>query len=403
MKCTALIPIVAGVIAGLLIIQVGNQFAVAQEDAITLPGIAIQDTAFSDLASDTLDPSTAIEPVWALETQEPYRLRLTLPESSVDENQAFIAAESFIEDDLLSHLEYAEGVEYYYPETPGSVASVISQFCFVNATTVNSTWSSFNLMVSVCVNTISGRVVSYDEYWNPEWSPPSALRSKAFSYSPNTTIGSAEAETRAVDFLTNHNYTLPSSTRHVRTWLTTRSATEGVGNGTVYDIVLRTPFGKMFPDRWVDGVSIQVDAHTGRTTRFTYILVEIPIVDIDEPGLISSAVAYRHESDSVPARGWNSTAVLVNTCLRLVHADLEDYSLFALSWSFEFRSIATGSVSYWEMATLDASSGEYLYPGLYRARAFVLSDLILPVQMLVVATVVALVAKVSVGRWLAKT
>ena len=401
-RWTASAAVLIAVMMGLLLIYTAVQVSVVGEDTVLLPGVPLQGTKFSGVLSDTPDPSALVRSVWAVKSQDPYRLRVALNESLIERGLAYSAAESFIDEDFLPYLEYDENFTHFYPEIYSYEHPVIWQFCFANYTRTNSTHSVLNLMVFVCVNAFTGGVVSYGEYWNPDWPVPEALRDKAASDQPSIAITASEAEDRVVDYLAEHNYTLLSSTRHVRTWLTTRNEAEGMGEGLVYVVSLRTPFGKVFADRWFDGVTIDVDSCTGRVSAFTYILLELPLIDIDELDLINPEEAYRLEYNSMQGKSWNSPVRTGNICLRLVHGGLSDGHEYALSWSIEFRSLSRDGFVYWERATHDASSRRYLYPGLYADRATSTSGFMIPFQAVVMAALVAIAANLPVSKWLTR-
>jgi len=384
----------AGLILGLLVIQIGLTFSKVQAASIELPGKPITDTEFSSAVGNNSD-ALVISGSWIAASISPYRLALALPETTISEESGRAIAQGFLDERLKTYVVPVNNSDVYSPEPvwiPMYLRPAIWQFSFANITKVNESQYQTNLALSVYVNGLSGRIVGYDEYWYPGWDSPADIRSLA-PQELGTAIGEAQAEQAALAFMLRYNYTLPSTTRYIRCVPTIRYDSEYANQADVYEIVLRTPTGMVFPDKAADGLKIQVDAYSGRVTRFLYLLPALPQIDIDTLGIMTPQAAYRLEMASVPVSGFNETSILENTYLRLVPSTIPESSTFALAWSFEFAFSVHGLDRFYEHGFHDAVSGSYLYPGFYFQQNVSLVAAAMPFSIVLLSAMIAVSAR----------
>jgi len=394
-QCMTVLTVAAGLILGLLVVQVGSMFSVAQAVSIALPGTPIEDTAFSPAIGEE-SGSLAISGSWTVTSTDPYRLTLSLPNKTVSRESGRIIAEGFLDERLKKYVAPVDDMDVYTPAPillPEYLKPVIWQSFFANMTLVDGTQYQTNLALSVYVSGLSAEIVGYDEYWYPGWDPPDDIENLA-PQRLGTGIEVVQAEEAAVAFLLEHNYTLPSTTRYIRSAPAIRYDSEHINQTDIYEMVLRIPTGKVFPDRAADGVRIQVDAYNSRVTRFLYLLPTLPEIDIDTLRIMTSDVAYRREVASVPVSDFKQTSTLENTYLRLVPATWPESNMFALAWSFEFATSVNGLDSFGELGSSDAISGSYLYPGFYWQQNVSLVAAAMPFSVVLLSVMIATTARV---------
>jgi hypothetical protein len=384
------LPAAAGLILGILVVQIGLMLSVAHASSIALPGIPIKDTEFSPTIGDKTDP-LVISGSWTVASMDPYRLTLSLPNKTISKESARTIADGFLDERLKNYVAPADDLDVYTPTPiliPEYLKPAIWQFFFANRTWVNGTQYQTNLALFVYVSGLSAEVVGYDEYWYPGWNPPDDIGDLA-PQRLGTAIEVATAQEAAVAFLLEHNYTLPSTARYIRSVLAVRYDDEHVNQADIYEVILRIPTGTVFPDRGADGITIQVDAYNGRVTRFLYLLPILPEIDIDALRIMTSEVAYRLEVGSVPVSSFDQTATLENTYLRLVSATVPESNVFALAWSFEFLTSVNGFNRFGEFGSHDAVSGQYLYPGFYWQQNLPVAAAVMPLSVVLVSAMIA--------------
>jgi len=392
-KISALL-IVSCVIA-LLVVQIGSWSTIAHEDFIVLPGTEIEETIFAEIASNETD-STIYSANWTIVSDSPYRLQLTLPDTTYDYDSLIEKARDSVNETLMKHLMFKSDFRTIVPMIPSYIENVTYRYPFVN-----ETFEDVNLVVSVYVNAISGRIVGYNEYWSEGWSIPVDLTHLAPHSQNNMNISSLNATQIAKNFLLKSNYSIPYGMRYIRTYLTMNPTNDDYDT---YEVSLKAYQGKLFPEKKTDGIRIWIDITTGRIIKFSYLLVQAPRIDIDSLELISEYVAERMARDSVHIRDFNSIAEMENSYLRITRASYTRDSLFAIAWSFEY-SIHMGNYrSFGEIGEIDASTGEYLYPGFYRQQTFEFNDVMsFPISIIFLGLISSTSVTILFMQWRKKS
>jgi len=352
--------------------------------AISLPGSPLNETIFSELASSFYH-AAAYNGTWSLNSENPYRLSLRLSDFRVTLDSAHESAEAFVNASLLQHLEYTDAL---------TNDSTRWSFIFKNYTN-----QVLCLTVRVIINSISGEVIGYEEFWNEKSNITSDLLD-FYPFRDAESLSKSQANTVAVHFLESHNYTLPSTSRYIRT--TPKLTDEHLSdlmqleyNGTVtpdfYEIILSSTVGKVFPDKYSSGVRLKVSTSTGRIISFFYDLINIPFIDLDDVGILNDIAARKLASDVHPQISEDSFE-WGNATLRLVRLDTfrQQDIQFQLIWTFSITRILFGSIETTGEIEVDAISGHFsdVYPGLYFASPSVISSTLYIMIMIVTGSFV---------------
>ena len=162
----------------LLVVQIGSLSAIAREDFIVLPGTEIQETIFAEITSNETDPAI-YSGNWTIVSNSPYRLRLTLPNSTYDYDSLIETARDSVNGTLMKYLVFKSNGTQLSPAIPRIIENVTYRYQFVNSTIVDGGFDALNLVVWVFVNAISGKIVGYNEFWSEGWSIPADLTSLA--------------------------------------------------------------------------------------------------------------------------------------------------------------------------------------------------------------------------------
>ena len=236
---------------------------------ISLPGTPINETLFAPLSNSTLH-AVAYNGNWSLDSEIPYRLSLRLPDEGISMDTALKRAESFVNRSLLQQLEFSH-----------SLTNDSNRWKFIFE---NQTNHFIDLSVQITINSISGEVIGYEEFWS-EISNLSSNLLDFYPYKDTRLLSESQAQSVAVDFLVSHNYTLLPTSRYIRTTpiITDEHLLdfmEEKWNSTVspdlYEIVISTPVGYVFPDRQSSGIRLRLSASTGRIISFFYDFINIP-------------------------------------------------------------------------------------------------------------------------------
>jgi hypothetical protein len=330
-------------------------------NSIFLPGSPLNDTIFSDLASSSYHAAT-YNGTWSFNSEIPYRLSLTLSNYRISLNTAQENAENFINASLRQYLEYVDTL---------TNDSTRWKFIFSNYTN-----QVLCLIVQVTINSISGEVIGYEEFWNEEANITSNLVD-FYPFKDAELLSASQANSVTAHFIESHNYTLPSTSRYIQTtpMLTDEHLNEFLQmkyNGTLtpdfYEITLSSPVGKVFPDQYSEGIRVKVSASTGRIISFIYDLIIIPLIDIDEVGVLNNLTA-RNLAAEVHPQPSENLFEWGDATLRFIRLDSyrQQTIQFQLAWTFGITYILFGNIEVRREISVDAISGYFsdLYPGLY--------------------------------------
>ncbi len=313
-----LIPIVAGILAASTVLIAIDVAAAPKSrlanDEIVLPGIPIESTAFSSIVSDGFDACT-FNGTWELISTRPYVMNMTLPNNTIDIEQAYQICRDFLGFNLSSLLYFSGQL------TP--VNDRVHLWGFILSTT--DTPSVFTAYV--WVNAITGKVCAYQEYSSSTgWMEDHNLINTS-SYAASFDSGTAESI--ALSFLEGHNYTIPSGSRYIGTQRIEFSPEE-----VFYEIQIAIPVQGVFVERHYSGITMLVDISTLRIISLSYEYVRIPTVDLSSIILCSSEEARASASlylDQGKIR-WK------DTYLRMVPKTpvFDNTSKFQLAWGFDY-------------------------------------------------------------------
>ncbi|MHA1883230.1 MAG: hypothetical protein ACTSUO_09325 [Candidatus Thorarchaeota archaeon] len=372
-KVILLMIVVAGTLSGFMLPKAVYLSSRMDENLIPLPGTPLNETIFSPLVSDTPHPAI-YRGNWSVLSQDPYRLELDLMESIVSQEEAKVIAESFIDPNLATHLTYAGPIRVY--------SNDMNRWCFAFQ---NRTSDIINVLVWITVSSISGIVIGYEEVWNRN--VPSLIELDPFSpFQDNAPISETQSNEIAVTYLVSKGYTLGLSARYMRTTpiptdehlseiLETNNATS-IENllPDLYEIVLSIPNEKVFPDTENSGIRIAVGVYSGRVERFYYDVFEIPLIDINQVGVLNVYAARNEAMNSespVATTSNGSYGVWDYGILRLVRRDSvwESSIEFQLAWTFRIVSQGYFNVEIGGEIAVDAISGRWrdLHPSIYFA------------------------------------
>ncbi|MBY8997603.1 MAG: hypothetical protein KGD60_07715 [Candidatus Thorarchaeota archaeon] len=347
---------------------------------VSLPGSPLEETTFARLVDSTLH-AAAYNGTWSLDSEIPYQLSLRLPSDRVSLETAREHAESFVNDSLLRHLEYAS-----------SSTKDMTRWGFIFENYTNQVRC---LIVQVIINSISGQVIGYKEIWNAKANVSSDLLD-FYPFKETEPLSEPLANSIAADFLESHNYTLLPASRHIRTTPTITDEhlnelmQEGFNSSVspdLYEVVISTPVGMVFPDKQSSGIRLRLSASTGRIISFFYDFINIPNIDVNEVGILNVQAARRS------ALGDNSqfpeaSVEWGNGTLRLVRLDpyRQQSIQFQLAWTFRVTCLLFGDieVSGEYAVEVDAISGNFhdLHPGLYFENPVVISNILSVVAMI---------------------
>lgn len=367
------------ILAGLTLPRIIYLSTRMDNSSITLPGSPLEETLFAQLVDSALH-AAAYNGTWSLDSEIPYQLSLKLSNDRVSLDTARERAESFVNGSLLQHLEYTRNL---------TIDSTRWSFIFENYTNQVRC-----LVVKVIVNSISGEVVGYQEFWNEKSNVSSNLLD-FYPYKDTEPLSESQANSIAADFLESHNYTLLPTSRHIRTTPTITDEhfydlMQEDYNSTVspdfYEVIISTAVGNVFPDRQSSGIRLRISASTGRIISFFYDLINIPYIDINEVGIINAQAARRYALE-INSHPLEASVEWGNGTLRLVRLGLyrQQSIQFQLAWTFRATSLLFGDIEIcWEYS-VDAISGHFhdLYPGLYFESPAVISNMLSVVAMIV--------------------
>lgn len=347
---------------------------------ISLPGSPLEETLFAQLVDSTLH-AAAYNGAWSLDSENPYRLSLRLSSDRVSLETAQEYAESFVNSSMLQHLEYTR-----------SFTNDSTRWSFIFE---NYTNQVLCLVVQVIINSISGEIIGYEEFWNEKSNVSSNLLD-FYPYKDTEPLSESQVTLIAADFLESHNYTLLPTSRHIRT---TQKITDEhfydlmqeEYNSTVspdlYEIIISTPVGNVFPDKQSSGIRLRISASTGRIISFFYDLINIPYIDVNEVGILNVEAARRSALENY-LQPPEASVEWGNGTLRLVRLDLyrQQSIQFQLAWTFRVTSLLLGDIEVGgEYAVeVDAISGHFhdLHPGLYFENPVVISNILSVVVMI---------------------
>ena len=192
----------------------------------------------------------------------------------------------------------------------------------------------------------------------------------------------------------SHNYTLLPTSRYIRTTpiITDEhllDLMEEKWNSTVspdlYEIVISTPVGYVFPDRQSSGIRLRLSASTGRIISFFYDFINIPYIDINKVGVLNFEAAKSSVLEFNPQLIGDSVE-LGNGILRLIRLDpyRQQNVQFQLAWTFRVARILFGGIEVSTDFAVDAISGSFydLYPGLYFENPVVISNILSVLAMI---------------------
>lgn len=367
------------ILAGLTLPRIIYLSTRIDNSSISLPGSPLEETLFTQLVDSALH-AAAYNGTWSLDSGIPYQLSLRLSNDRVSLDTAQERAESFVNGSLLQHLECTRNL---------TIDSTRWSFIFENYTN-----QVLCLVVKVIVNSISGEVIGYEEIWNEKSNVSSNLLD-FYPYKDTEPLSESQANSIAADFLESHNYTLLPTSRHIRTTPTITDEhfydlMQEDYNSTVspdlYEVIISTAVGNVFPDRQSSGIRLRISASTGRIISFFYDFINIPYIDINEVGIINVQAA-RRSAMEINSQPLEASVDWGNGTLRLVRLDLyrQQSIQFQLAWTFRVTRLLFGNIEVcWEYS-VDAISGYFhdLHPGLYFESPAVISNMLSVVAMIV--------------------
>ena len=306
-------------------------YTITRADAsqIQLPGQPVNETAFSILVSP--EPDSAIfRGNWSTESLRPYVLSYTpMATNLISQEEAVNISGEFIPAHYWEFLEYMHWAELN-PNLPEWTIRFTSH--------VDDTGGYDGLVVLISVNAFTGRVIRYHVHWdekaNPELLAP--------PIEPGGNPGNRSIiETRLVQFLDAHGYSLSEEMRLIET-----HAWPNETHAVSYSFKIAMPIGLVLPDEAIQGVEARVDAITGEVLDFSYLCVEIPELSID--GVINPDVAYDYMiTDASP---WSSIGESehVGAFLRLRLIESTHYPIrLQLVWALQLKGTDKGWL--WEV------------------------------------------------------
>jgi hypothetical protein len=160
-------------------------------------------------------------------------------------------------------------------------------------------------------------------------------------------------ETRLVQFLDAHGYSLSEEMRLIETY-----AWPNETRAAWYSFKIAMPVGLVLPDEAIQGVEARVDAITGEVLDFSYLCVEIPELSIG--GVINPDVAYDYMIAGVSPWSSIGKSEYVGAFLRLMLIESTHNPIrLQLVWALQLKGTDEGWL--WEVHR-DAFDGGRPFP-----------------------------------------
>lgn len=307
-------------VAGFSIPTVAFNLTRAREDQIISSGTPIQETEFSNITSEAIDP-VIYKGVFNRSNTNPSLFSVSFVRlMKLNNSELYSIARDFIGDTLFSFLEPTP----HYFNTSVGPPLVYLRFIGKNQSNPNG--------VLVGINPISKKVAVYiPRFENGLDIWPVELRQ---NYINENQLPADEDQIKTVfaDFLKEKGYTL-----HVNMRVIEIIPYPNENNPSMYKIEIAYERNSIAPDEMFKGVIVYLDALTGYIINFEYRCIEIPEIDVTNvinPDLVRSYISSDEKSIEE-----NYQYMGANLRMLYLGQEPDEYSLrFQLGWVLKYAN-----------------------------------------------------------------
>ncbi len=342
--------------------------------SIPVPGSSLKDTIFSELIGESFDGG-AYYGEWSIDESAPFVAVLKLANSSLSVDEGQEVCSTFLREPLKSLLILNTGT-YIDPEHKEW------RYHFVGN----------GVSVNIWLNPISGVVVAYEEAWE------NATYLEATLGDFEGLLSEASVEAMALDYLRSIDYVASEDMLYL--------GIEFIPNGTldIPEYLIRFTYANngVLPDEYLEGLTLQINAHHGWIHSFSRRRILLPFIDTSNvitPSLVEELVREEmgEELNAIEVGG-------LHLALRGWESPWRSSSLrFSLAWHIQIEASTVDGLVLKE-AFRDAYTGERFHPTPLYLHVGVLGErmvfflILVPVWCFGLAAVAFLLTKRKVSR-----